>query len=215
MIDRQAPRANATSSSFTSRWVTRRTCVPVWVPPPRGRPDARWFRARASPPPPCRRTPCSLQPARDRSSRAWPRRCPPPASGRVRGPRAAAVGPSLSAMMPAAAIMPACRHAPPNRIDRRRASRIISAGPQINDPIGAPRPFDRQNMRVSTSFVHAVTSTPAAAAALNMRAPSRCTGTPASVATVRTFASSSTGITVPPAPPTVFSTESRSTISTS
>ena len=112
-------------------------------------------------------------------------------------------------------MMPACRQAPPNRMLRRRASRINSAGPQINDPIGAPRPFETQNIIVSTWRVHAETSTPAAAAALKIRAPSRCSGTPASEATARTFASSSTGITRPPAPPTVFSTLSRSTISTS
>ncbi len=87
--------------------------------------------------------------------------------------------------------------------------------PQSNDPMGAPSPFDTQNITVSTSFVHSVTGTPAAAAALKMRAPSMWTGVAASRATLRTARSSSTGITRPPAPPTVFSTVSRSTISTS
>ena len=112
-------------------------------------------------------------------------------------------------------MMPACRHAPPNRIFSRRASRMCSRVPQTSDPIGAPSPFETQNIMVSTSRVYSDTSTPAATAALKIRAPSRWIGTALSSATLRIARSSSTGMTVPPAWPTVFSTSSRSTTSTS
>ena len=95
-------------------------------------------------------------------------------------------------------MIPACRQAPPNRMLRRRASRICSADPQTTEPIGAPSPFERQNISVSTCEVHSVTSSPVAATAFQIRAPSRWIGTPASLATWRTLRSSSAGRTVPP-----------------
>ena len=109
------------------------------------------------------------------------------------------LGPSSSATRPAAAITPACRQAPPNRILIRRPSRICSAVPQTSDPIGAPSPFETQNISVSTSAAYSATSTPEAALALKIRAPSRWTATPASSATLRMARKSSTSITVPPA----------------
>ena len=112
-------------------------------------------------------------------------------------------------------MIPAWRHAPPNRIFSRRASRMCSSVPHSSDPIGAPRPFETQNIIVSTSRVYSDTSTPAATAALKIRAPSRWIGRALSSATLRIARSSSTGITVPPACPTVFSTSIRSTTSTS
>src|SRR5581483_5500857 len=124
-------------------------------------------------------------------------------------------GPSSKAMSPAAAMIPACRHAPPNRILSRLASRMSAAGPHTSEPIGAPRPLDTQNIIVSASRVHSVTSQPAATAALKIRAPSRWIGSPASPATLRIARRSSTDITVPPAWPWVFSTAMRSMTSTS
>ena len=53
--------------------------------------------------------------------------------------------------MPAAAVIPAWRQAPPKRIQSRRASGIRSAGPHSSDPIGAPSPFETQNITVSAS----------------------------------------------------------------
>ena len=88
-------------------------------------------------------------------------------------------------------MMPACRQAPPYRIQIRRASRISSAGPQSIEPIGAPRPLERQNIIVSTWDVQAVTGSPVAAAAFQIRAPSMWIGTPARSVTARTARSSS------------------------
>ena len=82
-------------------------------------------------------------------------------------------GPSRSAIRPAAAMIPACRQAPPNRIFSRRASRMNSRLPASNDPIGAPSPLDRQNISASTCRVYSATAVPATTAALKMRAPSR------------------------------------------
>jgi hypothetical protein len=45
---------------------------------------------------------------------------------------------------------------------------------------GAPSPLETQNIMVSTSAQNSATSVPLATAALKIRAPSRCTGTPAS-----------------------------------
>ena len=89
-------------------------------------------------------------------------------------------GPSSSAIRPAAAMTPAWRQAPPKSTRRRRASFTNPRVPQTREPIGAPSPFETQNIIVSTSRVHSVTSTEAAAAALKIRAPSRWIGTPAS-----------------------------------
>jgi hypothetical protein len=91
----------------------------------------------------------------------------------------------------------------------------LLAVPQTSDPIGAPSPFETQNISVSTSAAYSATSTPEAALALKIRAPSRWTATPASSATFRMARKSSTSITVPPAWPLVFSRQTRSTISTS
>ena len=99
--------------------------------------------------------------------------------------------PVSRATRPAAAMIPACRQAPPYRIQMRRASRISSAGPHSIEPIGAPSPFERQNIIVSTCEVHAVTGSPVAAAAFHSRAPSRWIGTPAPSVIARTSRSSS------------------------
>ena len=212
---RQAPSAASTPSSSTSTWVTIRTCVPTWVTPT---PRAASRSTVSSTGIPTASVSTNTMFVSTCSRSIEPGRRSPTPSARVRARAWSSCsrgGPSSSATMPAAAVMPACRHAPPNRMLNLRASRMRSAGPQITDPIGAPRPFDRQNITVSTCCVQAVGSTPAAPAALNTLAPSMWTGTPASVATDRTFASSSTGITAPAAAPTVFSTVRRSTISTS
>jgi hypothetical protein len=95
-------------------------------------------------------------------------------------------------------MIPACRHAPPYRIQMRLASRIRSAGPHSTEPIGAPSPLLRQNIIVSTRLVHDRTSSPVAATAFQTRAPSRCTPTPARVVTSRIAPSSALGRIVPP-----------------
>ena len=57
---------------------------------------------------------------------------------------------------------------------------MTSLGPQSTDPIGAPSPFDRQNMSVSAGAASSAGLTPSATAAFQMRAPSTCTASPAS-----------------------------------
>ncbi len=110
-----------------------------------------------------------------------------------------ALRPVLRATMPAAAVMPAWRHAPPNRICRRLASGISAEGPHRSDPIGAPRPFETQNMTVSASLCECLGIDPRGRcrveqAGLRRGAPARL----ASSATFRTARSSSTGTTRPP-----------------
>ena len=90
----------------------------------------------------------------------------------------------------------------------------MSAGPQSTEPIGAPRPFERQNIIVVDSAAISDASTPEATAALKIRAPSRWTGTPASSATFRTARSLERHHATARSP-TVFSTDRRSTTSTS
>ena len=60
-----------------------------------------------------------------------------------------------------------------------------SAEPASIDPTGALSPFDRQNITESTGMVRSRTSALSPIAALKMRAPSRCTGNPASWATAQ------------------------------
>ena len=139
-------------ASSTSRWVTIRTLPPEWVTPtPR---DAESLDRVEQRQPhgfrvhehhvrfnllevDGRRGGASATPSARRRARSW-------SSWRR-------FGPSSSAIRPAAAMIPAWRHAPPYRIFSRRASRAISAGPHRTEPIGAPSPFERQNIRVSTS----------------------------------------------------------------
>src|SRR5262245_41324946 len=103
-----------------------------------------------------------------------------------------------SATIPAAAMIPACRMPPPTILRRRRARVTTSGRPQITEPTGAPRPFERQNVTVSTSRVKSRASRRRATAALKRRAPSRWTGTPAPWATAATAAISSGVQQVPP-----------------
>ena len=58
---------------------------------------------------------------------------------------------SSRAISPAAAMMPACRQAAPNRIFIRLASLMKSESPTSIEPMGAPRPLDRQNIIALTS----------------------------------------------------------------
>ena len=44
------------------------------------------------------------------------------------------------------------------------------------DPTGAPKPFDKQNITESAGRARSAMVSPSAAAALKIRAPSRCTG---------------------------------------
>ena len=59
------------------------------------------------------------------------------------------------------------------RLRHRRAEETSSAEPTSTDPIGAPRPFDRQTDTVSNGAATSAGLTPRATAAFHNRAPSR------------------------------------------
>ena len=67
---------------------------------------------------------------------------------------------------------------PPSRVRWTRASAMRSAGPASTEPTGAPRPLLMQQVTVVAGAASSATGTPRATAALNSRAPSRCTGGP-------------------------------------
>ena len=113
------------------------------------------------------------------------------------------------ATIPAAAIIPACRIADPNHFLHLRASFIVLWLPQINEPTGHPRPLERQNVTVSTSFTSADTGISKATAALNNLAPSICTGIFRSLATLIIGFISSGAIAIPPMELCVFSSAIR------
>ncbi len=71
--------------------------------------------------------------------------------------------------------------------------------PTTIDPTGADSPFDRQNITESNGSTTSATGTPSASAALNTRAPSRCTGRPISCAPAAISRDASSDSTVPPA----------------
>ncbi len=75
---------------------------------------------------------------------------------------------------------------PPSILRSRRTRATNASSPATMEPIGAPSPLDRQNCTESACSATAAGDTPMAAAALNSRAPSRCTGTPRSSAKRRT-----------------------------
>src|SRR5438876_4639217 len=102
------------------------------------------------------------------------------------------------ATLPAAARMPTCRMPPPSILRQRRARSMNSAEPQITEPTGAASPLDTQKVTESTWRVKSPAGRLSATAALKSRAPSRCTGTPASWATAATAAISSGVQQVPP-----------------
>ena len=67
-----------------------------------------------------------------------------------------------NAINPAAANTPTCRIPPPNRFRNRRPLSISKRGPANIDPAGAPNPFDKQNITVSTGATISLTGTPEA-----------------------------------------------------
>ena len=105
---------------------------------------------------------------------------------------------SSSATSAAAAITPACRIAPPSSLRTRRAFATVSAVPQRIDPTGAERPFEKQNWIVSAGAQSSRASTPSAAAALKILAPSRCTRMPFRCARPATACVCAAVITEPP-----------------
>ena len=78
----------------------------------------------------------------------------------------------------AAAITPDWRIAPPRSFRWRRTRATISVPPVTIDPTGAASPLLRQNCTVSACRAISAGAMPSAAAALKIRAPSICTGTP-------------------------------------
>ena len=111
-----------------------------------------------------------------------------------------------SATTPAAASTPTWRMPPPSIFRTRRARATNSREPHTSEPTGAPRPLDRQKVSESTGRAKSATGRPSATAALNRRAPSRCTGTPAAWAAAATASISSGVQQVPPWRLWVFST---------
>ena len=67
-----------------------------------------------------------------------------------------------------------------------------------SEPTGAHSPFERHVITVSTPSVSVAGATPSATAAFQMRAPSRWTRKPHSLAAATTARSSATSCTVPP-----------------
>jgi hypothetical protein len=94
---------------------------------------------------------------------------------------------------------------PPSILRTLRISRTRAASPHTREPTGAPSPFERQNATVSAQAAISAGSTPDAQAALNSRAPSRCTRRPRSRAAVLTRCSWANGHTLPPDVLWVFS----------
>ena len=108
--------------------------------------------------------------------------------------------------MPAAAMMPACRMPLPNILRKRRARTMKSREPHTTEPTGRRQALrhaegDRVDVRARSRDAGRFSAT----AALNRRAPSRCTGTLAPCATAATAAISSGVMQVPPWPLCVFS----------
>ena len=87
-----------------------------------------------------------------------------------------------------------------------RASATRSFVESMTEPIGAPRPLERQTLMVSKCFPYSENETPDATWAFQMRAPSRCIAMPRAWAADESFAISSIGCTVPPPKLWVFST---------
>ncbi|MOA24958.1 hypothetical protein D3C78_1456570 [compost metagenome] len=100
---------------------------------------------------------------------------------------------------PAAAMMPDCRCVPPSMRRKVRARDITALLPASTAPTGALRPLDRHSDTVSAYCVISAAGTPSATAALNKRAPSRCTGMPPALAMPYTARMCSSGRTAPPA----------------
>src|SRR5258708_16319921 len=111
-----------------------------------------------------------------------------------------------SAINPAAAITPAWRIPPPNIFRYTRPFSINARVPTIIDPTGPPNPFDKQNITESTLRVMCETFSPKAVAALNTRAPSRCTFNPASSALPQISSTCPVGSPLPPHLSTPFPT---------
>ena len=96
---------------------------------------------------------------------------------------------------------------PPIRLRRTRASATWSAEPSIAEPIGAPRPLEKQTAIVSATAPYDANGVPVATWAFQMRAPSTWTPHPSPSASERSRSRSFSGSTVPPAKLWVFSTE--------
>ena len=111
--------------------------------------------------------------------------------------------------MPAAASTPAWRIPPPSILRSRRARSANSRGPQSSDPTGQPKPFERQKETESAGAASSAAASPVAASALKMRAPSRCTASPAPRATSAGEAVAAAVSAAPPQRFCVFSRQSR------
>ncbi len=79
--------------------------------------------------------------------------------------------------------MPTWRIPPPSRLRHTLASAMRSALDASIEPMGAPRPFEKQTETVSKSSPYADSGVPVATCAFHSRAPSRCISTPASPVT--------------------------------
>ena len=88
---------------------------------------------------------------------------------------------------------------PPSRFRTCMPRSTKAASPATTDPTGAPSPLERQSDTESAWAVHSGAATPEATTAFASRAPSRCTGTPRSLATREMEEISSMGTTTPPA----------------
>ena len=67
---------------------------------------------------------------------------------------------------------------PPKSLRLRRAEAMNSSEPTTAEPTGAPSPFEKQTEAESTWAATSAGERPAAIAAFQMRAPSRCTRMP-------------------------------------
>ena len=98
---------------------------------------------------------------------------------------------------------------PPIIFRTLRAFSTKSLEPHSSEPTGAQSPLEMQNMTESKGAASAFASTPSAAAALKMRAPSRWEARPRRFAISPSASPCATVMTVPPARLCVFSAQSR------
>ncbi len=100
--------------------------------------------------------------------------------------------------MPPAAMMPACRMAPPICCLRRQASAMKSREPAMAAPTGAPSPLVKSIHAESKGAAHSRADTPVATTAFMRRAPSMWLTSPRRRATSVTSRIFSRGQMEPP-----------------
>ena len=111
--------------------------------------------------------------------------------------------------MPAAAMMPACRIAPPKRCLKTQASSMNAREPASTAPTGAPRPLVRSSQTLSNGArERRAPACPLATTAFISRAPSMWQASPAAWPAAQTSSICASGQHTPPTMLAVCSTDS-------